>query len=95
MIVTSVATKFLDVSGRLLIYRSEVLCNVLDLLPKFTEEAREFVEACTSMGEDKIRGNWRGNHWFCIAGADHNNKKVNSSVKAIPTIIEDSGSFSF
>ncbi|KAF8873222.1 hypothetical protein CPB85DRAFT_1444772 [Mucidula mucida] len=75
---SGVATKFLDVSGRLLIYQSEVSHNILDLLPKFTEEAREFVEAYTSMGEDKIRGNRRGNHWFCIASADRNNKKAPS-----------------
>ncbi|KAF8998197.1 hypothetical protein BDZ89DRAFT_1051686 [Hymenopellis radicata] len=58
--------------------RSAVSQNVLDLLPKFMEEAQEFVEACTSMGEDKIQGNRRGNHWFCIAGADRNNKTIPS-----------------
>ncbi|KAF8918974.1 hypothetical protein CPB85DRAFT_1430127 [Mucidula mucida] len=51
---SGVATKFLDASGRLLIYQSEVSRNVLDLLPKFTEEARELWKLVQEWGRTKF-----------------------------------------
>ncbi|KAF9002857.1 hypothetical protein BDZ89DRAFT_1146276 [Hymenopellis radicata] len=69
-----VATRLLDAAGRLIIYRSRITNNVRQLLPQFLAEARDFVRACGSMGEDAMQSNRRGSHWFCIAGVDRNNK---------------------
>lgn len=70
------ATRILDSSGRLVIYRSEITPDVLRLLPKFLEQARNFVKQCTPMSQAAMDGNKRGAHWFCIAGVDRNNKAV-------------------
>ncbi|KAF9039512.1 hypothetical protein BDZ89DRAFT_1060957 [Hymenopellis radicata] len=70
------ATRFLDSQGRMLIYRSKITDNVRERLDDFIKEAKAFVKACTPMTEDDMAANRRGPHWFCIAGADRNNKSA-------------------
>jgi hypothetical protein len=49
-----------------------------ELHHEFVIKAKEFVQRCTPEKEADVEGNPRGNHWFCIAGYDRQNKKASA-----------------
>lgn len=69
----------------MLVYRSKITDNVRERMGDFLKEAKAFVKACSPMSEDDMAANRRGRHWFCIAGADRNNKTVGPS--STPAIV--------
>ncbi|KAF9044589.1 hypothetical protein BDZ89DRAFT_1059069 [Hymenopellis radicata] len=70
------ATQVLDAEHRRIIFRSKITPGMAALAAEFGAEAAAFVKACKPPSDSDIAGNLRGNHWFCIAGADRNNKSV-------------------
>ncbi|KAF9026649.1 hypothetical protein BDZ89DRAFT_1134689 [Hymenopellis radicata] len=70
------ATQVLDSTSRRLIFRSKITSGMESLAAEFGKEAAAFVKACKPPSDADIAGNQRGNHWFCIAGADRNNKSI-------------------
>ena len=63
-----------------------------DLHEEFITKAKEFVQRCQPEKEADIEGNPRGNHWFCIAGYDRQNKTVSSpSYKITQTEMQITG----
>ncbi|KAF9026369.1 hypothetical protein BDZ89DRAFT_1134796 [Hymenopellis radicata] len=72
------ATQVLDSVRRRIIFRSKITPGMTSLAAEFGAEAASFVKACKPPSKSDIAGNKRGNHWFCIAGVDRNNKSVPS-----------------
>ncbi|KAF9000561.1 hypothetical protein BDZ89DRAFT_1121642 [Hymenopellis radicata] len=68
------ATRIVDASGRLIIFRSQIGKDMVKIMPDFIKQAEEFVKECTPMPNASRQGNKRGQHWFCIAGVDRNLK---------------------
>ncbi len=68
--------EFLDCANRLIIYRTSIVRFVADNMAAFMDEARNFAAACTPFTSKDAGTNVRGNHWFCIAGHDRQNKSV-------------------
>ncbi|KAL0567433.1 hypothetical protein V5O48_014559 [Marasmius crinis-equi] len=65
-----------DGNGRILIFRSKVTYYMLTvLLPQVNVAAQRFMEAVMWPLEEDMRKNLRGEHFFCIAGHDRNNKE--------------------
>ncbi len=69
-------TRILDCANRLIIYRTSIVRFVADNMAAFMDEARNFAAACTPFTSKDAGTNVRGNHWFCIAGHDRQNKSV-------------------
>ncbi|KAL0059716.1 hypothetical protein AAF712_013512 [Marasmius tenuissimus] len=71
-----------DRSGIVFIFRSVVTASILNhLLPAVEEAASKFMEAVIWPTDGDMKKNLRGNHFFCGAGHDRNNKKVPSLSK--------------
>ncbi|KAI0085346.1 hypothetical protein BDY19DRAFT_996879 [Irpex rosettiformis] len=68
------ATRILDASGRLFIYRSRLSEWQRKLLPSLASAIKDFTEM-TQVSEDDHANNKRGSHKFCIAGIDRQSKE--------------------
>ncbi|KAK0450278.1 hypothetical protein EV421DRAFT_1732435 [Armillaria borealis] len=67
-------TRILDSEGRLVIYRSTIYPWVD--MDRFIAAANDFVQCCSPFTEADCTTNVRGDHFFCIAGHDRQNKKT-------------------
>ncbi|KAI0094143.1 hypothetical protein BDY19DRAFT_4601 [Irpex rosettiformis] len=68
------ATRILDASGRLFIYRSRLSEWQRKLLPDLATAIKDFTET-TQVSEGDRANNKRGSHKFCIAGIDRQSKE--------------------
>ncbi|KAK0429879.1 hypothetical protein EV421DRAFT_1744870 [Armillaria borealis] len=67
-------TRILDSEGRLVIYRSTIYPWVD--MDRFIAAANDFVQRCSPFTEADCTTNICEDHFFCIAGHDHQNKKT-------------------
>ncbi|KAK0185101.1 hypothetical protein F5146DRAFT_1005725 [Armillaria mellea] len=69
-------TLILDVAGRLIIFWSMAMSWIIDSMDIIVQEVKEFVQNCQPFTDAHTEGNVRGQHWFCIAGHDWQNKQI-------------------
>ncbi|KAF5387426.1 hypothetical protein D9757_007795 [Collybiopsis confluens] len=71
----NVPTFVADSCGRIFIARSARPQFIIDNMQKIVDEVQSFVSICTWESRAAREANLRGDHYFCIAGPDRQNKQ--------------------